>query len=156
MDSRRFERPALRWHSEPDRGIYDAMNKGLRLATGDLIGCLNADDVFADAEVLARVVAAAEQAHADAVYGDLVYVRANAMDQVLRHWRSGPFEVGRLAWGWMPPHPTFYIRKHALERVGEYNASLRIAADYDWMLRALSLPGFRVAYVPQVLVPSNT
>jgi len=138
--------------SEPDQGIYDAMNKGLAAATGDLVGFLNADDLFAGPEALAQIADAAEAERRDAVCGDLVYVRHDRPDQVVRYWRCGPFSPGRLRYGWMPPHPTFYIRRSLLPQLGGFDTRLRIAADYDFMLRCLRLPGFKLAYVPQVLV----
>jgi glycosyltransferase len=139
--------------SEPDRGIYDAMNKGLQLASGDAVGFLNADDLFADATVVARVAAAfAGPQQPDVVYGDLVYVSNRRPDHVVRHWTSGEFRPERLRFGWMPPHPTFYMRRSLLDAVGGFDTSLHIAADYDLMMRCLTRPGIRAAYVPQVLV----
>lgn len=136
--------------SERDRGIYDAMNKGLRLATGELVGFLNADDLFADPQVLSRIAAAAAGG-ADAVYGDLVYVAEADTSRVIRWWRSGSFAPEQLRAGWMPPHPTFYLRRSAMVGDG-FDTSLRIAADYEFMLRQLTRPGVRLAYVPEVLV----
>jgi len=139
--------------SEPDRGIYDAMNKGLALATGDLVGFLNADDMFAHPDVVASIARAAEQdPAADAVYGDIVYVREDRPDQVLRYWRSGAFTRSRLRFGWMPPHPTCYVRRSRLPTLGGFKGQLRIAADYDFVLRTLARAGARAAYVPDVLV----
>jgi glycosyltransferase len=139
--------------SEPDRGIYDAMNKGLALATGDLVGFLNADDTYAHADVVASIARAAEQdPAADAVYGDIVYVREDHPDQVLRYWRSGAYARSRLRFGWMPPHPTFYVRRSCLTGLGRFDDRLRIAADYDFVLRVLSRADARAAYVPDVLV----
>jgi glycosyltransferase len=139
--------------SEPDAGIYDAMNKGLRLASGELVGFLNADDMFAHAGVVALIAQAAERnPAADAVYGDLVYVRADRPDQVLRQWRSGKFSPSRLRFGWMPPHPTFYVRSDRLEGLGLFNTSMRIAADYDFMLRCLSRPQAQATYIQEILV----
>lgn len=136
--------------SEPDKGIYDAMNKGLTLATGDIVGCLNADDVLASNEVLAHI-AAAMDAQSDMVYGDLVYVDAEKTDKVVRYWDSGEFSTSRLRYGWMPPHPTFYVRRHLIQ--GEkYDLRYRIAADYDFMLRCLNKSPTRVRYLPEVLV----
>lgn len=139
--------------SEPDSGIYDAMNKGLRLATGDLVGFLNADDMFAHRDVVASIAQAALQnPSADAIYGDLVYVRQDQTDQVLRQWRSGEFTRARLGFGWMPPHPTFYLRSSRLASVGLFNDTLRISADYDFMLRCLSAQDAQAVYIPDILV----
>lgn len=143
--------------SGPDGGIYDAMNKGLRLARGEFVGFLNADDVFASVDVLqtiARAAGAAERP--DATYGDLQYVNVRNIDQVVRLWRSGPYSRSRLAYGWMPPHPTFYLRRSRLDAIGEFDTRLRIAADYDFMLRCLNQTGFTTTYVPKVLVRMRT
>lgn len=138
--------------SEPDHGIYDAMNKGLSLATGELVGFLNADDMFASPQALARIAESAVANGADAIYGDLSYVRRERPASVLRQWRSGEFNRSKLRFGWMPPHPTFYIRRDALPAPADFDLRFRIAADYDFMLRCLSRPGFRVVYVPEILV----
>jgi glycosyltransferase len=146
--------------SEPDAGIYDAMNKGLALASGEWVGFLNADDVFADERSLARIALAAASGagphRVDAVYGDLVYVSAADPEQVVRRWRSGAYAPDRLRFGWMPPHPTFYVRTAKLRRLGGFDTRFRIAADYDCMLRYLRCPAARVIYVEEVLVRMRT
>ena len=138
--------------SEPDKGIYDAMNKGLRLASGEFVGFLNGDDTYADNGVVARIAEAAQRERPDAVYGDLVYVDPARPNPLVRYWRAGRFARSRLKFGWMPPHPTLYVRRSVLERIGPFDATLRIAADYEYMLRLLTAPGIRVAYVPHVLI----
>ncbi|MDP1832899.1 MAG: glycosyltransferase family 2 protein [Geothrix sp.] len=138
--------------SEPDKGIYDAMNKGLRLATGDLVGLLNADDLYQDDQVFARVARAFEDPTVEACYGDLVYVRADNPSRVLRYWRSGPPRPEAFQWGWMPPHPTFFVRRGVYERLGLFDTRYRIAADYEFMLRVLLKHRLKTAYLPQVLV----
>ena len=137
--------------SEPDRGIYDAMNKGLALATGDIVGFLNADDVFASPEAAARI----GQAFApgiDACYGDVVYVRQDQPGRVIRYWRAGPYRRGLCSTGWAPPHPTLYVRRSLVDRLGGLDASMRIAADYEFALRWLDVEGTPVRYIPEVLV----
>ena len=138
--------------SEPDAGIYFGLNKGLARASGDVLGLLHADDVFADSGVLARIAEAFADPAVDAVYGDLEYVSQSDPGRVVRHWRAGAFRPRRLRWGWMPPHPTLYLRRSLYDRFGVFDTRYRIAADYDLMLRMLSrLPG-RVLYLPEVLV----
>jgi glycosyltransferase len=139
-----------RFVSEPDRGIYDAMNKGLRMATGGIVGFLNADDVLASPDAIAKLSTAIGER--DAVYADLAYVSGTAPCRVVRYWRSGAYERSRLVRGWMPPHPTFYARTGLLRAAGGFDASMRIAADYDLMVRCLGPRRFTVAYVPEVIV----
>nr|WP_226467057.1 glycosyltransferase family 2 protein [Hydrogenophaga taeniospiralis] len=138
--------------SEPDRGIYDALNKGLALATGDVLGFLHADDLYAHPGVLAQVAAAFENPAVCAVYGDLQYVSKDNTAQVVRHWTSAPFSSLRLAWGWMPPHPTLYVRREWYQRIGGFDTRYRIAADYHSILRLFSQPNFRSVYLPEVLI----
>ena len=137
--------------SEPDGGIYDALNKGIRLASGDVVGFLHSDDLLADEHALKRVADAFADPDVDAVYGDLVYVRRSDPTEVVRYWRAGEFKIDNLRWGWMPPHPTFYVRRHLYERLGGFDVTYRIAADYDCMLRFLT-HGVRVKYLPHLLV----
>jgi len=144
--------PGMVFISEPDRGIYDALNKGVHLATGDFVGLMHSDDFFADERVLADVAKAFEDPSVDAVYGDLDYVAKDNPSHIVRKWRSGEYSRGRLAWGWMPPHPTLFLRRSVLERWGGYDASYGIAADYDSVLRFFGRGGIRPAYVPRVLV----
>jgi glycosyltransferase involved in cell wall biosynthesis len=137
--------------SEPDRGIYDALNKGLRLATGDVVGFLHSDDLFADNQALNRVAEAMREASVEACFGDLNYVRKESPDAIVRAWKSGEFTHRKISSGWMPPHPTLYVRRDVYERVGAFDTRYRIAADYDWMLRFLRQTR-SVRYVEQVQV----
>lgn len=129
--------------SEPDRGIYDALNKGIARATGDVIGFLAADDFFSAPDVLARVVGQFTP-DVDGVYGNQVFVSQTDSERVLRYWRSGP--VGRLKLGWMPPHQTLYLRREVYERLGLFDSDWKVSADYDFILRAFLSPGFRAVY----------
>lgn len=137
--------------SEPDKGIYDAMNKGMAWATGDIVGFLNADDLYADSQVLSRVATAFEDAELDACFGDLVYVTADNR-KVVRYWKSKPFKVGSFALGWCPAHPTFYVRRSVIERLGPFDLSYRLAADTEFMMRYLERGNVRSIYLPHVQV----
>ena len=138
--------------SEKDQGIYDAMNKGIALATGEVIGILNADDFFADDHVLADVAAAFNQKAVDVVYGDLWFVDRRDPGKVLRKWISGPFSRRAMGWGWMPAHPTFYARKELFYKYGLYNLKFNFAADYELMLRFLYLNNNKSFYLSRVFV----
>jgi glycosyltransferase involved in cell wall biosynthesis len=138
--------------SEKDKGIYDAMNKGVKLATGDIIGILNSDDFYTSPSILSKVITAFEDPAVDAVYGDLQYVKATNVEAVTRTWKSGAYKKGNLYYGWMPPHPTFFVRRHVYEKCGLFNTTLRSAADYELMLRVLLKYDARVKYIPEVLV----
>ena len=138
--------------SEPDKGIYDALNKGIAHSTGDVVGFLHADDLYAHPDVLADVAQAFADPTVCAVYGDLQYVKQQDPNQVVRHWKSAPFSARRLAWGWMPPHPTLYIRREWYEKIGGFDTRYRIAADYFSVLRLFSQPAFKAVYLPQVMV----
>ena len=138
--------------SEPDEGIYDALNKGIALATGDVVGFLNSDDVYANEHVLEKIVMAFRHKDADSVYGDLNYVQRDDITKVVRHWKSHEFLLKKLKRGWMPPHPTFYVKREIYEKYGGFDTSFKIAADYDSILRFLGLYEISTAYVPEVLV----
>jgi glycosyltransferase len=138
--------------SEPDDGIYDALNKGIAHAAGDVIGFLHADDLFADDVVLAKVAEVFVDSSVDAVYGDLVYVSKSEPDKVIRYWKAGEFSPEKLKAGWMPPHPTLYVRRSVYERLGAFDTSFHIAADYDCMLRFLGVGKINCHYIPEVLV----
>lgn len=139
--------------SEPDKGIYDAMNKGLALATGDVVGFLNSDDFYADNTVIADVAAIFNENNAVlALYGDLDYVSLLLKTQVVRKWRSGIYNSNRFYNGWMPPHPTFFARKSVYDTFGGYNTLLRSSADYELMLRMGLVHKIVMQYLPKVLV----
>jgi len=138
--------------SEPDEGIYDALNKGISHATGDVVGFLHADDLFADDQVLSKIADAFANGEKDAIYGDLVYISKTDPKKVIRYWQSGEYSERNLKHGWMPPHPTFYVRRVVYERFGGFDTSFRIAADYDCMLRFLGVAKIKCTYIPEVLV----
>lgn len=142
--------------SEPDAGLYDAINRGIARATGDVIGLMHSDDFYAHTDVLAKIANAFADPSVDGVYGDLQYVAADNPKRVVRHWRSGHFKHSRLKQGWMPPHPTLYVRREVFDAFGMYDTSFNIAADYDAMLRFLSIGKIKLAYIPEVLVKMRT
>ncbi len=142
--------------SEPDRGLYDAMNKGIAVATGDFIGILNADDAFAHPGVLAAVAARLEETSAKALYGDLDYVAADGTGRVVRRWRSGEKGPRSFLQGWMPPHPTLFLARSMYAKHGLYTLELRSAADYELMLRMLYKHRVSATYLPDVLVKMRT
>jgi glycosyltransferase len=138
--------------SEPDKGIYDAMNKGIALASGDVIGILNSDDFYANRETLTRVAEVFEDKSIDSCYGDLVYVEPINATRVTRVWKAGIFSKSKFYRGWMPPHPTFFVRRSIYEKHGVFNLNLGSAADYELMLRFLVKQRITTNYIPEVLV----
>lgn len=138
--------------SEPDEGIYDALNKGFERTTGDVVGLVHADDILADEKVLDRVARAFSDPEIDAVYGDLDYVDKENPARVIRHWKAGPFTKAKLRAGGMPPHPTLFLRRRVFESHGLFDTSFKIAADYDAILRYFGAGDVRPAYIPEVLV----
>ncbi len=142
--------PNVTWLSEKDDGIYDAMNKGMAQARGDIVGFLNSDDAFHDESALESISDAL--ADADIVYGDISMVADHVSKKQMRIWKAGRFSRTAFHLGWMPPHPTFYVRKAVLEKVGKFDTRYRIAGDYDLMLRVLMLHAFRIRYLSKTLV----
>lgn len=143
--------------SEPDRGIYDAMNKGVGLATGDVIGFLNGDDYYAHDGVLSNVAHAFGGAHVDAVFGDVGFFRPDRPDRLIRRYRSKRFEPKRLSWGWMPPHPALFVRAETFRRVGPFRTDYRIAGDFEWIVRAFGASGIRqYKHLPDIMVHMRT
>jgi len=138
--------------SEPDNGIYDAINKGILLASGELVGVLNSDDFYVNSTVIEEVVNELRRQNADCVYGDLQYVDRQDTNIVKRNWVSGKYEHGLFFKGWMPPHPTFFIKNDCYKKYGLFNLKLKSAADYELMLRMLHLHQIKAAYLPKVLV----
>ena len=145
-----------KWVSEEDGGLYDAMNKGVQLATGDIIGILNSDDLHAHNQVLSKVVSKFIDKPVDAVYGDLHYVNAANTDKIVRVWKSGKYKKSKFVFGWMPPHPTFFVKKQVYEQAGRFNVSLKRSADYELMLRILVKYQFKADYLEEVLVKMRT
>ncbi len=138
--------------SEKDKGIYDAINKGISKATGDIVAILHADDFYSSENVISQVAAAFADGKVDAVYGDLQYVDRADTNKVTRNWISGAYKKENFLKGWMPPHPTFFVRKKCYDKFGSFNTVLKSAADYELMLRFLYKHNCQVAYIPNVLV----
>lgn len=143
--------------SEPDKGIYDAMNKGIRLATGGVVAILNSDDMYADTTVLERVAQKFEKdSELGCTYGDLDYVAQNDTSKVVRAWRSREYRPGLFKKGWMPAHPTLFVRKGVYDKYGSFIVKLGISADYEIMLRLLEKERVKSAYIPHVMVKMRT
>jgi len=140
------------WISEPDRGIYDAMNKGIQRATGEIVGFLNADDAYADERVLSDVAGAMAVAGCDAVYGDLVYVSPKDGHRVVRYWQTGLYKPKSFYSGWVPPHPTFFCRKSLFDKFGGFDPSYEIAGDFELMLRLIEKHRIGVRYLQRPFV----
>ena len=140
--------------SEPDDGVYDAMNKGIKHASGDIVGVLNADDRYQDTDVLQAVLDTFEKKDIDLCYGDLVYVNEN--DEIVRYWKSGKYDPKRFYFGWMPPHPTVFLRRELYEQYGIFDLDFPIAADYELLLRLFLKEEVSAGYINDVLVRMTT
>lgn len=138
--------------SEPDQGIYDAMNKGIARASGDLIAILNSDDFYANAKVIEDIVKLFELEKVDAIYADLNYVDPTNTSKTIRKWKSGKFKPRSFYNGWMPPHPTFVVKKELYQKYGNFNLDFKTAADYELMLRFIEKHKIKIAYLPKVTV----
>lgn len=146
----------MRYVSEPDKGIYDAMNKGIRMATGDVIGILNSDDFYTSNDVLERLANDLQRADVDAVYGDIHYVKDGELDKCIRYYSSKPFQRSWMRLGFMPAHPSFYCRKNIYEKYGAFDTTYRIAADFENLLRFIFVHRIRIKYIPMDFVTMRT
>lgn len=138
--------------SESDKGIYDAMNKGIKLATGDIIGILNSDDFYASNDIIEKAVREFQEKKVDSVYGDLVYTDAKNTNKVIRYWKSKSYKRGLFQKGWHPAHPTFFVKKEVYDKYGLFNFDFKIAADYELMLRFLEKYQISSSYIPEIFV----
>ena len=138
--------------SEPDHGMYEAINKGIRVATGEIIGLLHSDDFFYDNGVIGRIVERMKRTHADFLYGDGLFVNPDDTNKVVRNWIGGGYRLWKVRHGWLPLHPTCYIRRDVMMRLGLYNESYKIAADSDLLVRYLLTGGLTVTYLNEYIV----
>ena len=145
-------RDIAKWVSETDRGMYDAINKGIRMATGDIIGVLNSDDMLASADVIMDIVACFDETGKDAVYGDLVFVDPLNLQKVIRYWKGLPYKRYRFNYGWMPAHPTFYVRRELIDQFGGYENHYYTASDYEFMARYLYRFKISATYLSKMIV----
>lgn len=149
---KKYQPHIARWISEKDSGMYDAINKGMRMATGDIIGTLNSDDMLASRDVVTAIVNNFTRYNAEAVYGDIVYVQQDNTQKVLRTWNGDEYNREKIKYGWMPAHPSFYIRKKIIERCGFYETHFYTAADYEFMIRYLYFHSVNACYLPKLIV----
>ena len=149
---KKYEDKIAKWISEPDRGMYDAINKGMKLATGDVIGILNSDDMLDGKDVIEAIVHAFEANNADSVYGDLEYVDKENTDRIYRVWKGKKYDRNLFKIGWMPGHPTFYIKRELIEKYGGYENHYYTAADYEFMARYLFQHKITAHYLPKLIV----
>lgn len=145
---KRFENKISTIVSEKDNGLYDALNKGIGLATGDVIGFIHSDDFYTNTSVISKYVQKFIDANVDAVYSDLYYVDKNNPDKIIRIWKSGQYHQNSFLFGWMPPHPTFFVKKNVYDKLGVFNTTFTSAADYELMLRFIYHHKITIAYLP--------
>jgi glycosyltransferase involved in cell wall biosynthesis len=144
------------WRSEPDRGLYDAINKGILMSSGEIIGILNSDDFFPNESVLSRIASEFENPDVDAVIGDIAFVRPDNLKRIVRHYSARNFHAEKFVDGFMPPHPSFYVRKEYYEKLGLYKLDYKIAADYELLIRFLKTNKLRYKYIPEIMVYMRT
>lgn len=138
--------------SEPDDGIYDAMNKGVALSSGDIIGILNSDDYYASETILEQIANSFIKQNCDAVFGNIDFVDSRNVKQVIRHWKSSPYTNNAFQSGWHPPHPAFYVKKTVYDKYGVYNTSLNVSADFEFMLRVIEKHNIKTHYINTTIV----
>jgi glycosyltransferase involved in cell wall biosynthesis len=139
--------------SERDKGLYDALNKGIKMATGDVVGMLHSDDLYADNTVISKIAAHFKSnPKVQGVYADLVFVDRDNVSKVTRTWKAGKYEHGAFLKGWMPPHPTFFVRLDVYQQYGGFNTALKLSADYELMLRLIHKNNIRISYLPETIV----
>jgi glycosyltransferase len=152
---KKYENKISKCVSEKDEGVYDALNKGIKLSSGDVIGFLHSDDFYADEYVIEKVAAKFNSSDADVFYSDLEYVSRKNKSHTVRHWKAGEFSRNSLKYGWMPPHPAMFVRRLVYNKVGLFDINMKIASDYDMVLKILQSP-VKVLYLNEVLVKMRT
>lgn len=140
-----------RYMSEPDNGIYDALNKGISMATGDVIGFLHSDDTVGSTDIIQKIAELFSQKNVQGVYGDLVFVHSENPDKIVRTWKSNRFDRKNIKYGWMPPHPTLYLRKEVYQKHGPFDISFKIAGDYNFMVGVMKDKEINLEYLPEII-----
>lgn len=144
------------WISKKDHGVFDAMNKGINLATGEIVGIINSDDIYFDDFVIENIVEFITKKNVDTCYGNLIYVDRKNTNRIIRFWKSGKYNKTKFKRGWMPPHPTFFVKNQIYKRYGSFNLKFPIVADYEIMIRFLYKHNISTVYIPKVLVKMRT
>lgn len=148
-----YQDKITKWVSEPDKGIYDAMNKGIKMATGDIVGILNSDDIYLDSDVIANVAKAfADNQDCGVVYGDIIYFRTENPDKIVRYWKTKTYYPNFFPDGEVPPHPAVFVRKSVYDQNGLYFPEFKISSDYEWMLRTIYANKVKPYYIGKTLV----
>ncbi len=153
---KKYEHRFAKFISEKDEGLYHALNKGMAMATGDVIGILHSDDFYTSSSVLSQYAKVFEKEKCDAVYSDLYYVDAIDTDKIVRKWKSGAYTPGAFLNGWMPPHPTFFVKREVYQRLGNFNLEFKTAADYELMLRFIHKNRIKLSYLPEYTIKMRT
>lgn len=142
----------FKWISEKDNGLYDAMNKGIKMTRGDIVGIINSDDVYNQNDILEKVVNKFKEKNISGVYGDLVYVEENNLDKITRYWKSGKYKSKCFLYGWMPPHPSFFVKGEVYKKYGNFRLDMGTAADYEIMLRFIHKYEISISYLSEIIV----
>ncbi|HSP88789.1 MAG TPA: glycosyltransferase family 2 protein, partial [Ignavibacteriaceae bacterium] len=149
---KKYSNRISKWISETDNGIFDALNKGINLSTGNIIGFLHSDDLFTDSNAIEKIAGKFKLKNINAVYSDLVYVRKGNINKIVRFWKAGNFSANSLKFGWMPPHPTLFVKSSLYKEYGLFDIGLKIASDYDMVLRLFKNNPGSIAYIKEVFV----
>lgn len=149
---KKFKNKNLFFFLNSDKGIYKALNEGIKLSSGNIVGILHSDDFYKNNKILSFIIKTFQKTGADIIYGDLLYLTRKKPHKILRYWKAGKFVEKKLSNGWMPPHPTVFVKKNIFYKIGKYNTKYKISSDYDFLLRAMKVKGLKKVYIPKVLV----